>query len=133
MASVEVANFELEDPVPESSSPQMTSPAALVCRSCPVAEQSSASFNPCDCIWIPANVEVPVAPIAVVWIPPAKVEVAVVVETSEPTVTWEEVAATDVPSNQRSADERRVAFVPPEAIGAVPVKVVNERQFPSMA
>ena len=52
---------------------------------------------------------------------PVKYELAVVVETSEPTVTWEEVAAILVPSNQRSAEERRVAFVPPLRTGRVPV------------
>jgi hypothetical protein len=58
---------------------------------------------------------------------PANVEVAVVEEMSDPTVTWEEVAATRVPSNQRSAEERADALVPPFAIGRIPLmSVVSE-------
>ena len=58
---------------------------------------------------------------AIVWMPPTNVEVAVVVATIEPTVTCELVAATLAPSNQRSAEERRVALVPPFAMPKVPV------------
>ena len=70
---------------------------------------------------MPANVEVPVAPNDDAVIPPAKVEVAVVVALMEPTVTCDEVAWIDVPLNHKSAEESCDALVPPFAIGKIPV------------
>ena len=79
--------------------------------------------TPCE------NVDVPVVEVASMelvntrsgLIPPANVDVAVVVASSEPTVTCEDVASIDEPLNHRSAEESRVAFVPPFSIGKVPV------------
>ena len=59
--------------------------------------------------------------------PPTNVLVAVVVETMEPTVTCDDVAARRVPSNHRRPEERALALVPPFAIGRIPVtSAVNE-------
>ena len=53
--------------------------------------------------------------------PPANVEVAVVVETREPTVTCDDVACMDVPLNHKRELESADAFVPPLAMGRTPV------------
>ena len=75
-----------------------------------------------------ANVLVAVVPVATmypvwmprVWMPPWKVDVAVVVDKSEPTVTCVPVAAREEPSNQTRDLWKAVWFVPPLATESVP-------------
>jgi hypothetical protein len=81
----------------------------------PIAKHPLVSEIP----WAKVDVAVPVALMVPVWrlsvwMPPWKVDVAVVEALREPTVTCELVASIDVPLNHRSAFERRVALVPPE-------------------
>src|SRR3989338_257901 len=105
-------------PLAIESVPAVTSPAAEA-KSAP---ERPTILRPFECICTPRKVEVLVsAPMFVVSTPPANVEVAVVVETKEPTVTCEDVACMDVPLNQRRELESADAFVPPLAMGRTPV------------
>src|SRR3989344_5125114 len=105
-------------PLAIESVPAVTSPAADA-KSAP---ERPTILRPFECIWTPRKVEVLVsAPMFVVSMPPANVEVAVVVATKFPTVTCEDVACIDVPLNQSKDEESADAFVPPLAMGRTPV------------
>ena len=101
--------------MPVASVPQTLEPEASVSSADEHEAMVGILMPPVNAV-IPANVDVADAESADAEIPPVKVEVAVVVETIEPTVTCELVAAIDVPLNQRRPEESCVALVPPDAM-----------------